>query len=259
MKNMPDLDIIKEKYHTMVWRMIAIVQFFVWTTKCLLRFFIFQTHLHNQDFFSEPAYIIFFSATILVSFILILFPLQFRIYAYVFFIWAVIHFFEQRSILGITEYIIACLFAYYLGFFKIHIKLKTGVLLSVLLIAIMLQMGFRTLSNGVIVMWYLEFLLTVGIGLSFVMYKSERQKPACEQLSIKKSIVDLSSLGLSSNDIEILQRIAKKEKHKSIAYDYNVSLSTFDRNLRKLFDTIGVENQDEFCTKYSSDKFSAMD
>ena len=248
-----DTDDFKEKYRVLLWRFVAVIHFSAWAIKCILRFFVFDSSLHNWTFFPKPAYIIIYCVTIIVAAFLIFFPLQIRIYVAVFFTWGVIHLIEKSSIIGIAEYVLALMFAYHLGFFKTYIRLKVCVLVSILFAALVWQIRDRFLTDGAFLLWCLEFALVVGIGIVLFLSELTRKQQAEESLELKKPVSALSAFGLAPDDIHILTRILQKEKYKSIAGDYKISVPTFERRARQLFTDIGVASQRDFCRQYFDD------
>ncbi|GHV82451.1 hypothetical protein AGMMS49991_10090 [Spirochaetia bacterium] len=196
---------------------------------------------------------VFYSATILAAAVLIFRPLKFRIYIGVFFTWALIHFIEKRSVIGIVDYALAGMFAYRVGFFKTWLRVKMGVFLGIVLAALVVEVGARFLFTGTIVLWGLEFFSTVGLGIALFLAEFI-QKPRVPALTDgKKSVGMLSSRGISSGDLDILRRILKKEKYESIAASCEESLSTFKRRIHQLFVKIGAVDHDDFCRLYSDD------
>jgi hypothetical protein len=125
-----------------------------------------------------------------------------------------------------------------------------GVLFGILIAAMVMQVGYQFLRSGTAVLWYLEFVLAVGIGVVFFLSELTRRQQVQESPEQNKPIAALSALGLKPDDIHILRRILQKEKYQNIAADCKMSLATFNRHVRQLFAGIGVANQEDFCRLY---------
>jgi DNA-binding CsgD family transcriptional regulator len=240
-----DIDGLRAKYRTLLWRLVAVVCFFAFVTRCLLRFFVFGININRLTFFPMQVYLALYAVTIIAGAALIIRPLKLSIYIWVFAAWGAVHLVERSSIIGIVECVLAGMFAYHLEFFKTRTKTKVTVLLVVLFTALVWQVGYRLLANGAFLIWGIEFVLTVGMGtvLFFTELIRKKQAPAAR----------LSDLSLAPEDIDILRRILQKEKYENIAACYNESLSTFNRHVREIFADIDIPDRQEFLRIYSDD------
>lgn len=238
-------NILVKTYRSAIWRLIAVAVCVVWTTLFLARFLFFELDTYKQDFLTMPVYIVLYGMTILASVLLIVFPLKLRVYVFLWCLWGLVHLIEGRSILGSVEYMLGCMFAYHLGFFRKLPRIKTSVALAILLTAIAIQISYHFSLWVEILLWYLEFLLTVSIVA--IVFSPEIHKIQAER---RESIMRLAVPDFSEQDADILQKVLAGEKYETIAKAVNMTMPTFHRCIRQLYAKIGVGDRTSFLLRY---------
>ncbi|GMO27231.1 MAG: hypothetical protein Ta2F_02800 [Termitinemataceae bacterium] len=231
------------------WRTIAVLSLLVWLMSFVIRVFYFGLNGHEQDFLITDGYYIIYAVVLFALFVLVIFPLNFRIYAFVYTSFGLLRLINGDSIVAIFMYLLGISFSYKIDFFKKRMMIKISLYAAAFIAAIVSQKryGGEFFFNNLL----LYIMLILIMALAFLLFLPEIKKIRCD---FKTSELRLSTADFTERDAEILQRIQQGEKYEAIAAEYDIATITLKKLVRKLFYRLGVSDRTIFLSKYSGRK-----
>lgn len=230
-----------------IWRIIAIIGTLTWA----IVFFAVNAFASGNEFRSIGTLLqgnIIYCFSIAISIALIFFPLQFYLYAIMFWAWGLLGFIGASGTNAILMYLLGCAFAYRMFSAKNREK-KCLIMILPLVIAIALQ--YR-LGEGVLVGALLRFLFLLMIftliGLLYVhpFVQKNKAQPTDKIL--------LANFNLSEAEFQLLSALLREEKYKTISLNEKISESSVKQRIRVLLEKIGAENRGHLLALYKNNK-----
>jgi hypothetical protein len=210
--------------------------------------------------------------TIIACGVLVVFPLQFSIYAAFCCIWGLFLVIEGGSFNGILIYGLGLLFSLKAGFFKTHraVKLSFAILLLAGVLSSQLRFGFDYLVETFLDMLAVSLMVMLGV-LLYGWRVWEIQKSASdhesgieEQVSCQdagmvmsngqKKILLLPQGVFSQRDTEMLHLILDGQRYEHIAREQKISLSLVKKRVKFLYDHLNQPDRESFmssCAGYT--------
>jgi hypothetical protein len=236
------------------WRIIAVFIFLVWIIVLLVNF-IFNISL-NQNIIPDPVWIGCMVSTIIGAGFLIVFPLQFYIYAGSCCFWGLINIIDGGGLSGMLMYGMGLIFAYRKGFFKTIpvFKVILGVLALIAALVFQIRYGVEYFIGT-----SLEFLeLAVILGLIAALFHQELAAKIKEQnnplfgrsFSATEKELQLSRKYFTGQDLLVLQNILLGKKYETIAVEQQIGLSTLKKRVASLFSLLEVADRGQFLKRY---------
>jgi DNA-binding CsgD family transcriptional regulator len=175
-------------------------------------------------------------------------PLNFKVYAALLFVYAVVELLTNEHITAFLMYVLSCLFLYRCGFFRTRMKLKIGVLTLIPVGCFCVQLfrfGFRQfLFNFMMV-----FALVIVCFLGFLLFLPEIWSLKQDR---KKAVLSLSPEQFSERDALILAQILAGEKYDTIASEHGIAVSTLKNHLGLLYKKLQLADRTAFLIAYAN-------
>lgn len=244
-----------------LWRIIAGILCLIWAGILLLYAFI-MAHPQSEGTFPSPflAYIC-YVLTIIGTMVLIVFPLQFYIYAFFCSLWGILKILDGGGIGGILMYGLGLTFAFKQGFFKTFPRLKIALAVLVLLVALVSQIQYGIVHITETLFGFFELLLIAGlVGILFMreiktlkeMGKQNGKFPYNPAFSVTGSELRLSRNTFTGRDIQILQKILNGDKYEAVASEFGIGLSTLKKRLTFLFSLLEISDKVHFLEQFEN-------
>lgn len=235
-----------------IWKKASAIGF-AFSVACLL-VCILQYHAEsNANTFQKTVRLTMNFMALNLFFFLIFNPLNFHVYAVLFYAYGNGNFLDNGNILGSICIALSYLFLSTTGFFSKRKLLKSALFLSVPVFCLCVQ-AFHT--------GYVVFIISVMhiIGAGLIFYLAWLLlTPKIEKAKEIKTEKKISRSRFSERDIEFLERVLNGEKYSKIALMHNVSESTVKAQMIELYHYLGINSRTEFLTLFSGCRFTLED
>lgn len=236
------------------WRMASIAGT-VFTAACLVvslwQFFVMRP---TEDFTPLMYVGVIVNSIAFFGFVYILLnPVNFAIYAFVFYVYGLGNILDNGHALGFVCVFTTFAFMYALGVLSTRRALKIT-LLSILPLALT---GFQFYREGV-----LYGMITVMhlIGLVFMLFLvCLLFCPRFEELKERRITRELSTEDFSTQDVDWLTKVLSGKKYVEVAHDSGVSESKVKTRMLELYQMLGVHDRTEFLMFYHNSTFVLSD
>jgi DNA-binding CsgD family transcriptional regulator len=237
---------LQKKYDTILWRLSATLFCLLMVSSVFIRLFVLGTEIPIKDIMSVPVFIILLTGALLATVLLIIFPFQFYIYAVFCCLWGLLRIMDGGSVAGLCGYLLGCAFAARQGFFKVHQKIKIGIVFLVLCVAIATQYryGLALLARNLLLCFEFSLLAAVSLLLAW----PQIQKLRATQ---KESVLKLPTSEFKPRDVTILQRILEGKKYDAVANECAISVHTLKHEVRALFQKLKISDRTTFLSTYA--------
>ncbi|WP_169310628.1 helix-turn-helix transcriptional regulator [Treponema brennaborense] len=182
------------------------------------------------------------------SVILIFYPQNLYIYAFMCCLWGILSIMDKGRTNGYLMFLLGMTFAYNQGFFTYHKKIKALAILGLLCTSnlALLRFGTRVLAESlldglfvIIFFTFMYFLFREKIELYF----------AGENKKIK-----LSEKELTEEELDILKCVLNGQQYKNIGMNRNKSESSIKQIMIIIFQKLGIQNKKELLELYTNNK-----
>ncbi len=242
------------KIYKMIWRFVAIV--------CMAAsgiVLVFSAALYMNGYetpknkiFSPLTGIISCSITMLMLVVLIVYPLQFRLYAFLCFVWGIVSLIDGASSLGLLLYILGTAFAFRAGFFKKHTERRILIAVFLPIFAIIPQVRFG--MNKIILSIIHFFSVGLIFSLIYLLILPHKRRLG-KKTARNPNVVYLPAERFSARDIRYLKKVQDGEKYESIAKDEDIGLSTLKKKMKTIYQNLDVYDRTSFLSTYAGYTF----
>lgn len=238
---------VKNEKH--IWRIIAIICTLVWIIVLFaVNAFVLAkadrgtfTLLHNN---------LLYGFSIVISLALIFFPMQFYLYATMFWVWGLLRLADGGGggINGILMYLLGCAFAYKQGFFVKHTKVKYFILLFILFThSFHYRLGVNVLTARM-----LDFLF---VAMFFTLIYFLIIHPLVEKIKTPPSnSIIIAKCHLTEEELGLLDAVLHEEPYKAIGSDTGISESLVKQRVSVILEKTGVANRGYLLALYKQGK-----
>jgi DNA-binding CsgD family transcriptional regulator len=241
-----------------VWRITSFTCGLVWIIIQL----IYKTDGMNSVSDMSAAMIlrIYNAGTVMVSFILFFFPLQFYLCAVSNFILGVLNILSGGNLQGIIMYLLGIAFVLRAGFFKKSGGIKTVLFLFVFAGAVLSQLrfGIQLFVRTCTVVLFLSMAFSVFLLLfrSPDLQKGTSKKFYFEddKISVPDGTTKPVVLRVSREDEEIVYQVIDGKLYKEIAAEYGKSESTIKAHMSYMLKKISVRSKQDLLSLYNEGK-----
>ena len=187
--------------------------------------------------------------------VLVIFPLQFSIYAALCCLRGLFHVINGGSFGGILMYGLGLLFALKTGFFQTHrpVKLSFAILLLAGALLSQIRFGSGYLFDTLLDTLAVSVMAMLGVLLYIkeIQQQASAREPGMVMSEEEKKILLLQHGMFSQRDIDILQLILEGEKYEDIAGEQSISLSLLKKRVRFLYDHLNLPDRASFMNIYA--------
>jgi hypothetical protein len=221
-----------------------------------------MAHPQSEGSFPPP-FLIYacYVLTIIGAMVLIVFPLQFYIYAFFCCLWGILKILDGGGMEGILMYGLGLTFAFKQGFFKTSPRLKIALAALVLLAALLSQIQYGIIHITETLFGLFELLLIAGlVGILFMReIKTIKETgmqngkfPYNPAFSVTGSELRLSCNVFTGQDIQILRKILNGDKYEAVASELGMGLSTLKKRLTFLFSLLEISDKAHFLEQFEN-------
>jgi DNA-binding CsgD family transcriptional regulator len=223
------------------WRLVAVCVALLWSLMFLLMFVVFKNYTaHLESVFPRPLLTAFLGLSVIASVILLIFPLQFYIYAFLCCMWGIIHFMVGENLLGFAQYFLGAIFCYYQGFFRRATRQKLAAFIAFLFVVLAWHLYRKQISWEEAVLKFLEVALLVCMMFSLFLslfYKNT--------FRAGDNVLYLSVQKFSKQESALLRLILSGNKYQAIAAEQHISRSSVKMRAREIYKKLGVSGLHE--------------
>jgi len=224
------------KNEKFIWRIIAIICTLVWTI-VLFAVNAFTPKIVYHGIVTLSHNNILYGFSIVISLLLIFFPLQFYLYATMFWAWGLATLVVHTGPNAILVYLLGCAFAYPKFSVKYGSK-KCLLLLLPLIIVIAFQ--YR-LGVDVLVSSLTDFLF---LAMVFVLLYVLLVHPLVEKIkALPSDSIIIKNCKLSEEELALLDAVLHERPYKAIVNNTEISESAIKQRIKSLIGKIGAENR----------------
>jgi len=230
-----------------VWRIAPILVSAIWIASYIFQFY--PKGVYDSSYFiitPENYYIpiILFGIMILLTAI---FPFKFLTHGLFCWLFGLLWLIDGGLIIALSVHLFGYLFFYRHGFLKTHKKAKFLIGWGIILAAIASQLRFTDINMLHRLFHFISFAVTCVFAV--ILYKPEIQIIRKKR---REKILALPSRKFSEEEAEILRKVIAGEKYEIIANEQNTSLSTFNRQIRKTYNKLGLDKLNDFLRVYAN-------
>jgi DNA-binding CsgD family transcriptional regulator len=242
-----------------LWRAAAVIIFLFWAV--VFFFTLFVHHVSDPGAgWGETVLAVSGIATLLVLAMLIVYPLSYLVWAGLCCFWGLALLWDSGDILGVLFYCLGAAFAYKRNFFRTFTRVKI-----ILAIVLPLAAAGAQYHDGVylplVTLLRCVFLALAG-GAGILLFTAEfppflDKKISGKQPDVKELAGESSNPlpELSGRDKTILKHVREGEKYASIAHDMNMSEPHLKRQVKRIYETLGVSGLRMFKERYEKGMF----
>ena len=245
---------IKQAKPSTVWRAAAVLMLGICGVGTAVHFFSLDPRYvaqADQDIITLPVFMVFSGVTMLALLVLLLYPLQFYIYAGICAFWGLAYLIDGGGVYGCIMYLSGVYFARRQGFYTTGLTLKAlGTALALIgAIGLQYRYGLSVMLTTVLDCVMVSFM---GVLWRFVIPCGVPDRAAVPQAEPVHRTSDLRLWYRSEQDREILERICAGEKYDLIAKTLGLSVRSVNRRAKGLFMELGVKNRADFVHWYKA-------
>ncbi|MDR1399713.1 MAG: LuxR C-terminal-related transcriptional regulator [Treponema sp.] len=248
---------VKHNQQLFYWRIIAIVAALAWMLVLVVDRYTISAYEKTAGGLIHPYLGLGLQGvTVIVCVVLVIFPLQFSIYAVFCCLWGLIHLIEGGSFGGILMYGLGLLFALKGEFFHTHGRVKLCLAILVLAGAVLSQIhyGFEHLYETLLDMVAIFLIALLG-GLLYgreiqAQVSGEDVNEDMAGSERQKSMLLLPRSMFTQRDVKILQLVLAGNKYEGIASEQKISLSSVKKRVRVLYNHLNLPDRVSFINAY---------
>ncbi len=245
---------MNNRIYKMIWRFVAIVCMFASGIVLVFNAVLYMSgyEIPKNNIFTPLTGIISCSITMLMLIVLVVYPLQFRLYAFLCFVWGIVSLIDGASSLGLLMYILGTSFAFRAGFFQKHIERRILLVIFLPIFAIIPQVrfGINKVILSIIHLFSVGLIFSLIFLLIFPVIRKLGKKP-----TRNSHVVYLPAERFSAKDIRCLKKVQDGEKYESIAKDEDIGLSTLKKKIKTIYQSLDVYDRTSFLSTYAGYTF----
>ncbi len=239
-----------QKTDKSLWRVFAITGTLIMLVAFVISIMQYFSYRQHDTLFIVRYVSLVINTQLLAAFIYMIFnPLNFRVYAYAFYTFAVGNLIDNGNILAMVFLTAAAVFFYITGFFDSKKKLKLILLLIPLVLALAIQCYRNSFINFSISLMHMVAAAFIFSMLATLMY------PEIKKLRSMHEVVYVDDPQVTEQDIDWLNKVLAGTKYITIAMETNVSESSVKAQMLKLYKLLGTHSKSEFCAMYRNSRF----
>jgi hypothetical protein len=254
------------KNHSLTyWRVVAVVAAIAWMLVLVYTLYMISSAYEKIARGLHPYFVVGLQgASIIACGVLVIFPLQFSIYAVFCSLWGIINIIDGGSYGGILMYGLSLLFSLKAGFFQTHrpVKLSFAVLLLAGAILSQIRYGSEHLIETLLNTLAVSLMAMLGV----LLYSKEIQKQVSGKAVHEDATADVRDMvtsneqektlllhkaTFSQRDAKMLQSILAGEKYESIATQHGISLSSVKKRVKVLYEHLNQPDRESFTSIYA--------
>ena len=248
-------EMVESRIYRLIWRFVAVICILTWGV-----IFVSNVHIYlsgqiipEQDFISTKMNMVLSAVTILVLGWLLIYPLQFKIYAILCSFWGLANIVEGGGVTGLLMYILGVVFAYKSNFFKNRAVVKIVIAAALVIGAVSSQARYGLTKVSTTVFNFMGIILIAG--LSFLLFFPEirkyRKRNARINTTSNPDVIYLPPEQFTARDIRCIKRVQLGEKYESIAKDEKMGLSTLKYRMKIIFEQLDIFDRTTFLAAYA--------
>jgi hypothetical protein len=239
-----------KKIYQLIWRLVAVICMLAWSIVLIHDLNIHIQGITESDgqFLTPLTNVILCGIIIFALGLLILYPLEFRIYAVLLSSRGLLNLIDGGSTSGLLMYMVGLTFAFHSGFFKKYREIKIILVTLFPILAIVSQARF-SMANAALS--FLNFIaIIIMLGLVFLLFLPDIRKMR-KQVIHNTQIVYIPAEKFTDRDIRCLKKVQAGEKYESISSDENIGLSTLKNRMKVLYKSLDVYDKTTFMSAYA--------
>ena len=191
------------------------------------------------------------NTTAFLCFVYLIFnPLNYKVYAFLFYVYGTGNFLDNGNVIGLLCFTLTAIFLNMTGFFKSCKYLKISVLAVPALTALAIQFVKQGFLYFIVSVFHIIGAVFMGLLIIILYY------PRLKQLQTTYSIKELNSADCTQMDLEWLTAVLDGKKYIQIARESNVSESKVKARMLELYKILEVHDKTEFMTVYNNYVFT---
>lgn len=239
-----------QKTDKSLWRVFAITGTLIMLVAFVISIMQYFSYKQHDELFIVRYASLFINTQLFAAFIYMIFnPLNFRVYAYAFYTFAVGNLIDNGNILAMVFLIAAAVFFYITGFFDKKRPHKIVLLLIPIGLALAIQCYRNSFINFSISLMHIVAAAFIFSMLATLMY------PEIKKMRSLREVVYIDDPQVSAQDIDWLNKVLAGTKYITIALEANVSESSVKAQMLKLYKLMGAGSKSEFCAMYRNSRF----